>query len=181
MAILQGARASKRPVYIRRAFASSVRRGTTLVTKWPRKKPKRPTEYRTSLQRRMRFIERWLRALHPRETTPTKDAFVAYNKSVKGQRGSATARYEDYETQRANGRAFEFILPDGTHLYSAAQAQDISDILDWLSDTPGSVLCRGNRWWTAALACTPNRRLTMVDTTTATGCCGHQPTYRQEP
>lgn len=178
MAILQGARSSKRPVYVRRAFASSVRAGRTLVLKWPRHKPKRQTVYAQSLQQRMRFIERWLRSLTSRETVPTRDAFVTYNRSVTGQRGSATARWEDYETQRANGRAFEFALPDGTVIHSAAQAQDIRDLLDWISEAPGAVLTRGTNYWTAALACEPGRLLTIIDTAAPETACGHEPTWR---
>lgn len=57
-------------------------------------------------------------------------------------------------------RAFYIIMPNGKRVYSMASLQDTSQLLDVLSQTPGSLLFKGPDWWTGLLIGTPGQVLT---------------------
>lgn len=153
MPVIEVAGGKTRPEYVRRVFRSWLDNGQTLVSAWPKTRKWRKTI--AQLQR-----EAWLAQLvdlqkyqNSYELQTMRDSIKSWNDSMRGQRGSAAVRQEDYFFALLAGTLFAVMFPDGTSWWPARVAQQVSYLLDWLEPYCGGVLMCGAAGWGTTIQC----------------------------
>jgi hypothetical protein len=68
----------------------------------------------------------------------------------------------DFLLMQMYGRLFAGVLPDGKVMYSMASRQTLSESLDILSQTPGTILFRGPDYWQPLPVGTPGQMLAVA-------------------
>lgn len=171
MAIIGSPWGSKRPQYSKPLIKTDFWRGLLRVSKWPRHRNRRPSAWENILRQQFREWRQVVKRMHWREQTPMREAIKRHNKSTRGLNGSAAIRADDWLLMLVAGRAWAFELEDGTTVYPAAAARDVSDTLDWLDPVPGGVCARGPNGWGSTIPCIEGSVLTTTPSGGRADCC----------
>lgn len=135
-------------------------RGITRVQAWPR--PRGPAKT-TDQKNRQLIFKSWqqlVKRMNPREFEYERAAIEQYNRTHRGQRGSAAIRLRDWITQRLYGRGIAIDAPDGITYYPPAVRRDASFLLDHTTAKPGQLLQRTAQQWGAIPQGQPAQLLT---------------------
>lgn len=119
----------------------------------------------------MKHVQRAVKTWPGEEQRVMDRALQTFMQAHRGVRGTAAIRLRDWLTQIIMGRAFMFVLPDGTRLYTAAARRDASDYLDWTDPRLGSLLTRTEEGWLPTIQCRLGNVLTCMHSREMPDCC----------
>lgn len=107
---------------------------------WPRKRPRRKTKEQKAREEKFRFANQATKYIAPQ-------TLVAFTEGVRG----TPLLPRDLIIQQLYQRTAAFTLPDGKTRFPVVAKTSVSQSLDVLSQTPGSILLRGEEFWEAAI------------------------------
>lgn len=136
MAKLTPVQGGTRPPSLRGRYIVDEWRGKPRLRAWPQRRPKKQSPAQKEAMAKFAEANLMAKYIDPKE-------MVLWNRLTSGTQ----LMPRDLLIQCMYGRAFTIYMLDGRVYRSMASLRDISELLDFFSSTPGTILVRGDGLW----------------------------------